>query len=65
MDNGLFTGIVYFDAKNAFGTVNHDILLDKLSIYGVLDIGVDSFRSICPTENRAFVWVVCALVWEK
>ena len=41
MDKGLFTGILYFDLKNAFDTVDHDILSDKLSIYGVLNTELD------------------------
>ena len=34
MDNGKYALVIYLDLKKAFDTVNHDILLEKLSHYG-------------------------------
>ena len=45
MDKGLYTGVVYFDLKKAFDTVDHSILLSKLSKYGVNDIELKWFES--------------------
>ena len=45
MDNGCLTGAVFLDLIKAFDTVNHTILLQKLSNYGVDDAGKAWFTS--------------------
>ena len=35
MDNGLLTGAVFIDLKKAFDTVDQELLLNKLHLYGV------------------------------
>ena len=35
MDNGLFTGAVFIDFRKAFDTMDHDLLVKKLHVYGM------------------------------
>ena len=41
----LVTGMILIDLQKAFDTVNHDILLEKLSIIGFSDYTVKWFQS--------------------
>jgi len=45
MDNGKFSCGVFIDLKEAFDTVNHEILLAKLENYGVRGVINSWFRS--------------------
>ena len=51
-DDGLVTGMILIDLQKAFYTINHDILLKKLSIIGFSDHTVEWFQS--DLSNRKF-----------
>ena len=44
MDQGMLTGAVFIDFRKAFDSVNHDLLLQKLSYMGVLDKELTWFK---------------------
>ena len=44
-DDGLVTGMILIDLQKAFDTINHDIVLKKLSIIGFSDHTVKWFES--------------------
>ena len=45
MDNGEVTGLVFIDLRKAFDVIDHELLLKKLSIYGVTPSSVAWFKS--------------------
>ena len=45
IDNGLLNGVVFIDLKKAFDTIDHAILLDKLTHYGVDENTLRWFQS--------------------
>ena len=54
MDKGRFTATVFINLKEAFDTVDHDILLQKLEMYGVIGLERTWFSSYL--KNR---WQLC------
>ena len=50
MDKGQYTAMVFIDLKKAFDTVNHEILLKKLTKYGIIGLENTWFASYL--ENR-------------
>ena len=55
MDSGKITGVIFLDLVKAFDTVNHSILLEKLSCYGIHDDDLAWFQSCLSNRNQ----VVC------
>ena len=45
IDKGKFTSVTFIDLKKAFDTVNHEILLKKLYLYGIREKEFRWFRS--------------------
>lgn len=45
MDNGLLNGVLFLDLKKAFDTVDHEVLLQKLKLYGVDTLSLKWFQS--------------------
>ena len=41
IDRGNVNAVVFLDLKKAFGTVDHDILLSKMNLYGIQRIALD------------------------
>ena len=45
IDNDHYTVGIFIDLQNAFGTVDHNILLYKLNYYGIRGLANDWFKS--------------------
>ena len=50
IDKGKYTGLIFIDLKKAFDTVDHEILMKKLKMYGVTGLEHDCFTSYL--DNR-------------
>ena len=51
-DSGLLTGMILFDLQKAFDTINHDVLLRKMSAIRFSDRSINWFQSYL--SNRSF-----------
>ena len=64
LNTGKFNLSVFIDLKKAFDTVNYDILLEKLNMYGVKNVENNWFRSYL-TNRVQFVQLPCGTLSEK
>ena len=56
IDSEMINGVLFLDLKKALDTVDHNILLRKLYLYGVKDIALDWFNSY--STNRKQVCII-------
>ena len=59
MDQGMLTGAVFIEFQKVFDTVNHNLLLQKLSYMGVLDKELAWFKD--PQSNSGFGLPECII----
>ena len=56
LEKKYISSIVSIDLKKAFDTINHDILLNKLSNYGFRDVTLDFFSSYLNDRKQKTVY---------
>ena len=45
MDQGYLNGVIFLDLKKAFDSIDHNILLMKMKLYGLTEFSLKWFRS--------------------
>ena len=64
LNDGKFNLAIFIDLKKAFDTVNYEILLKKLSLYGVKNVENNWFRSYL-TDRVQFVQLPCGTLSKE
>ena len=59
LDKGEYAIGIFLDFQKAFNTVNHGILLDKLSHYGIRGPAYDGFSSYLNERYQSVVYIGC------
>ena len=55
MDSGLINAVLFIDLKKAFDTIDHNILLQKLTCYGFKKETIDLFRNYLSDRTQITV----------
>ena len=55
IDNGLTNAILFIDLKKAFDTIDHEILLSKLELYGFNGASLNLFRDYLSDRTQVTV----------
>ena len=60
MDSGLINGVLFLDLKKAFDTVDHEIVLQKLHLYGIKGTSYAWFKSYIQKRKQ-----ICSMNGKK
>ena len=52
MDNGRAYAVIFLDLKNAFDTINHDIIIKKLHCHSISESKLEFFRSYLSNKKQ-------------
>ena len=55
IDQGNIVGAIFFDLKKAFDVVDHEILLQKLALYGIKGTALNWFKSYLSDRSQCIV----------
>ena len=64
LENKYISSIVSIDLKKAFDTINHDILLNKLSNYGFRGVTLDFFSSYLNDRNTKLYILIMNQIYK-